>query len=59
MYFFTEYKVIMPETIYTQTIKKKKKTSVEPGVVAHAFNPSTPEAEASGFLSSKPAWSTK
>jgi hypothetical protein len=28
-------------------------------VVAHAFNPSTPEAEASGFLSSKPAWSTK
>jgi major histocompatibility complex class I len=36
-----------------------------PGVVAHAFNPSTPEAEAEaeaeagGFLSSRPAWSTK
>jgi hypothetical protein len=30
-----------------------------PGVVAHAFNPSTPEAEAGGFLSSRPAWSTK
>jgi hypothetical protein len=28
-------------------------------VVAHAFNPSTPEAEAGGFLSSRPAWSTK
>jgi hypothetical protein len=30
-----------------------------PGVVAHAFNPSTREAEAGGFLSSRPAWSTK
>jgi len=29
------------------------------GLVAHAFNPSTREAEASGFLSSRPAWSTK
>jgi hypothetical protein len=28
-------------------------------VVAHAFNPSTWEAEAVGFLSSRPAWSTK
>jgi hypothetical protein len=25
----------------------------------HAFNPSTQEAEAGGFLSSRPAWSTK
>jgi hypothetical protein len=31
----------------------------EPGMVAHAFNPSTWEAEASGFLSSRPAWSTE
>jgi hypothetical protein len=30
-----------------------------PGVVSHAFNPSTRETEAGGFLSSKPAWSTK
>jgi major histocompatibility complex class I len=30
-----------------------------PGMVAHAFNPSTWEAEAGGFLSSRPAWSTK
>jgi hypothetical protein len=29
------------------------------GVVTHAFNPSTQEAEAGGFLSSRPAWSTK
>jgi hypothetical protein len=28
-------------------------------VVAHACNPSTWEAEAGGFLSSRPAWSTK
>jgi hypothetical protein len=27
----------------------------KPGVVANAFNPSTPEAEAGGFLSSRPA----
>jgi hypothetical protein len=28
-------------------------------VVVHAFSPSTQEAEASGFLGSRPAWSTK
>jgi hypothetical protein len=28
-------------------------------VVAYAFNPSTQEAEAGRFLSSRPAWSTK
>ena len=30
-----------------------------PGMVEHAFNPSTWEAEAGGFLSSRPDWSTK
>jgi hypothetical protein len=29
------------------------------GVVVHAFNPSTWEAEAGRLLSSRPAWSTK
>jgi major histocompatibility complex class I len=36
-------------------LKKKK----ELGVVVHAFNPSTWEAEAGEFLSSRPAWSTE
>jgi hypothetical protein len=31
----------------------------EPGVVVHAFNPSTWEADAGRFLSSRPAWSTQ
>jgi hypothetical protein len=30
-----------------------------PSVVTHTFNPSTREAEAGRFLSSRPAWSTK
>jgi hypothetical protein len=35
------------------------KSHGQPGVVAHTFNPSTWEVEAGGFLSSRPAWSTK
>jgi hypothetical protein len=35
---------------------KEKEFEVGPGMVAHAFNPSTREAEAGGFLSSRPAW---
>jgi hypothetical protein len=35
----------------------KIKICFKPGVVAHAFNSSTQEAEAGGFLSSRPAWS--
>jgi hypothetical protein len=39
----------------------KKKNICSRAVVAHAFNPSTreAEAEAGGFLSSRPAWSTR
>jgi hypothetical protein len=29
--------------------KKKKKNLLEPGVVVHVHNPSTPEAQAGGF----------
>jgi hypothetical protein len=36
-----------------------KMVNGKPGVVVHAFNPSTWVAEAGGFLSSRPAWSTK
>jgi hypothetical protein len=39
--------------------KGGKEREREPGVVGHAFNPSTREAEAGGFLSSRPAWPTK
>jgi hypothetical protein len=34
-------------------------TQSKPGVVAYAFNLSTWEAEAGGFLSSRPTWSKK
>jgi hypothetical protein len=36
-----------------------KSLIAKPGVATHAFNPGTGEAEAGGFLSSRPAWSTK
>jgi hypothetical protein len=34
---------------------KYSRTLIKPGMVAHAFNLSTREAEAGGFLSSRPA----
>jgi hypothetical protein len=33
----------------------QSKGQMEPGMVAHKFNPSTREAEAGGLLSSRPA----
>jgi hypothetical protein len=36
-----------------------KKKIYDRAVVVHAFNPSTWEAEAGGFLSSRTAWSTE
>ena len=41
------------------TVSSEIKTFHLPGMVMHAFNPSTWEAEAGGFLSLRPAWSTK
>jgi hypothetical protein len=45
--------------VFFKTQEKKVKFHFQrylrPGVVAHAFNPSTLEAEAGGFLSSRPA----
>jgi major histocompatibility complex class I len=35
------------------------KNTLSRAVLAHTFNPSTWEAEAGGFLSSRPAWSTE
>jgi hypothetical protein len=40
-------------------LKNKNKKTFQPGTVVHAFNPSTWKAEAGGFLSLRPAWSTK
>jgi hypothetical protein len=41
--------------------KRARNTRIKTGLgmVPHAFNPSTWEAEAGEFLSLKPAWSTK
>jgi hypothetical protein len=38
--------------LWSKSISRNANT--EPGVVAHAFNPSTREIEAGGFLSSRP-----
>jgi hypothetical protein len=52
-----------PLTIYLcNDVREKgflKEYFTKLGVVAHAFDPSTQEAEAGGFLSSKPGWSTE
>jgi hypothetical protein len=49
------------KTIATIHLREKiiLKKYFQPGVVAHAFNPSTQEAQAGGFLSLRPAWSTE
>ena len=42
-----------------QNLFSAQDQGMQPGVVVYSFNPSTWEAEAGGFLSLKPAWSTK
>jgi hypothetical protein len=49
----------MSEDSYSAYIYLKKNERESQVVVAHAFNPSTREAEAGGFLSLRPAWSTE
>jgi hypothetical protein len=46
---------ILYEKIYSTRERERGSWAV----VAHAFNPSTWEAEAAGFLSSRSAWSTE
>jgi hypothetical protein len=46
-------------TFVVVVIVKYWKEEFGQAVVAHAFNPSTREAEAGEFLSSRPAWSTE
>ena len=45
--------------VSSRTSRTTYKDSVLPSMVAHAFNPSTWEADAGRFLSLRPAWSTK
>ena len=47
--------IILPQNGYQGTQNMESQL----GMVAHAFNPSTREAKAGGFLSSRPAWSTE
>jgi hypothetical protein len=45
--------------VLTYNKSLKKKIVVRQALVAHTFNPSTWEAEVSGFLSSRLVWSTE
>jgi hypothetical protein len=73
LYGQSEHQIHQSQSLGQQTIRKGKYKTViflsnmlicklihsSKGMVAHVFNPSTREAEASGFLNSRPAWSTK
>jgi hypothetical protein len=53
----SKYNIDIHKKFYTKGKIKNEKHSR--AVVAHAFNSSTWEAETGGFLSSRPAWTTK
>jgi hypothetical protein len=59
----SEVHVADKSIIFHRNIKQssflKKEFSGRAVVVAHTFDPSTREAEAGGFLSSRPAWATE
>jgi hypothetical protein len=57
-----KWEVVLQNNELEEYLERKQKGPEEPGpwwVVVHAFNPSTWEAEAGEFLSSRPAWSTE
>jgi hypothetical protein len=57
---FSHFMLLEHSPIRTEEIVQQLRAlAASRAVVAHAFNPSTREAEAGGFLSSRPAWSTK
>jgi hypothetical protein len=61
VYFRTVMAISLDKGLHRKTLpqKKKKKKKKSQVLVAHAFNPSTQEAEAGVFLSSRSAWSTE
>jgi hypothetical protein len=49
----------IPASRYNFNNQDSRLCYIKPGMVVNAFNPSTWEAKAGGFLSSRPAWSTE
>jgi hypothetical protein len=47
------------DIIINESFLKKERKKEKPGSGGTAYNPSTWEAEAGRFLSSRPAWSTE
>jgi hypothetical protein len=59
LYHGKELRVTLLTTCFVNCCFKYKFRNKGRAVVAHAFDPSTWEAEAGRFLSSKPVWSTE
>ena len=54
-----DLETIKASVLLSVSEKKELKVNCRPGLVVHAFNPSTWEAETGEFLSLRPAWSTE